>query len=100
MSGPSSEQTQFSDYKTVGDRLRADGLAEQAIGQYKLFLSQAKMASQTRAQISQSIGELYSEMDNCGEALVWFYHAEAADLSAEKKPALESAINKCRERIK
>jgi hypothetical protein len=100
MSGPSSEQTQFTVHKTVGDRLRADGLREQAIGQYKLFLSQEKMDSLTRAQVSQSIGELYSEMDNCGEALVWFYHVEAAAPSTEKKPVLESAISKCRERIK
>ena len=98
LSGPSSEQTQFTAYKTVGDRLRADGLAEQAIGQYKLFLSQGKMDALIRAQVSQSIGELYAEMENCGEALVWFYHAEIAD--TENNAGLASAINKCKKRIK
>lgn len=100
MSGPSSEQTQYSVYKSVGDRLRADGLNEQAIGQYKQFLSQRKMDSLTRAELSLSIGELYAELNNCGEALVWFYHAETAGPGAEKKPALESAINKCKQQIK
>jgi len=100
MSGPSAEQTQFSVYKTVGDRLRADGLKEQTIGQYKLFLSQGKVDALTRAQVSQSIGELYSEMNNCAEAMVWFYHAEAAGLNAEKKTALESSISLCKSKIR
>ncbi len=95
---PSSGQPQSSVYKTVGDRLRADGLAEQAIGQYKIILSQDKVNSQTRAQISQSVGELYAEMNDCGEALVWFYHAEAAGPSAENKPALESVISQCKDK--
>ena len=100
MSGPPAEQKQFSAYKTVGDRLAADGLAEKAIGQYKIFLSQDKVDAQTRAQVSQSIGELYAEMNDCGEALVWFYHAEVAGPPAEKKPALESAISQCKEKLK
>ncbi len=100
MSDPSSEQTQFSAYKSVGDRLRSDGLNEQAIGQYKQFLSQGKMDSLTRAEVSLSIGELYAELNNCGEALVWLYHAEAAGPGAEKKPALESAISQCRNIIR
>ena len=98
MSGKPVEQTLYSAYKTVGDRLRADGLAEQAIGQYKLFLSQGKMDALIRAQVSQSIGKLYAEMDNCGEALVWFYHAEIAD--TENNAVLASAISNCKNRIK
>ena len=100
MSGPSAEKTQLNVYKTVGDRLRSDGLKDQAIGQYKLFLSQGKVDSLTRAQVSQFIGELYSEMNNCGEAMVWFYHAEASGLNEEKKPALEASISICKNKIK
>jgi hypothetical protein len=98
MAGQPAEQTLSSAYKTVGDRLRADGLAEQAIEQSKLFLSQRKMDAPIRAQVSQSIGELYAELENCGEALVWFYHAEIAD--TENNADLASAINHCKKQIK
>lgn len=86
--------------RLVGDKLKAVGLQKQAIDQYSIFLQFANVDSKTRALVSQEVAELYIELGDCHEALVWLYRAQAAGPSQEQMQSLESQINTCLKAIK
>ena len=92
----SSEQTQWeTKMELLGDRLKENGLHEQAIKQYEKFLNNSDVNMKKRASISFTIGELYKEMGNCSEALVWFFQVEMADAHFPQKESLDSNIKTC-----
>jgi len=84
----------------VGDRLKNEGLREEAIAQYKQFLSGKKIDRAARAEVSYSIGTLYKEKGNCRQALVWFFQAELADAATSRKNNINSEIADCRRQLK
>lgn len=83
--------------RMVGDKLKEAGLHRQAVAQYTKFLEHDEIDLKTRAEVSQTLGELYVTLDDCGEALVWFYQAEAAGLA--DKESLESQIAHCLQEV-
>jgi hypothetical protein len=86
--------------RTVGDKLKEAGLHRQAIAQYTKYLDREGIDLKTRALVSQTLGELYKTLGDCGEALVWFYRAEAAGPDPADKNTLESQIATCLKEVK
>ncbi|MFQ5672350.1 MAG: tetratricopeptide repeat protein [Nitrospinales bacterium] len=84
----------------VGDRLKSEGLREEAIEQYRQFLSGQKIDPVVRAEVSHSIGDIYREQGNCRQALVWFFQAELADAETSRKNDIDSKIAACRRQLK
>jgi len=83
----------------VGDRLKSEGLREEAIAQYKQFLLGKKIDPVTRAEVSHSIGDTYREAGNCRQALVWFFQAELTDAETSRKNNIGSKITACRQQL-
>jgi hypothetical protein len=97
----SSKETPWAmELRTVGDKLKEAGLHRQAIAQYTKFLAHEGIDLKTRALVSQTLGELFKSLGDCGEALVWFYQAEAAEPDPADKNTLESQIATCLKEVK
>ena len=79
----------------VGDKLRNSGLHEQAIHQYLQYLDKGKAGDLSRSKISHTVGELYMELSNCQEALVWLFTAEAIDTAYGRTDELKKHIDTC-----
>ncbi len=77
----------------VAGKLQEAGLKQQAVQQYIRYLETAKVDLARRAAVSETIGALYREMDNCPEALVWFYSAQVA--AQQPGETLQSHIAAC-----
>jgi len=84
----------------VGDKLKEAGLNRQAVTQYTKFLEHEDVDLKTRALVSQTLGELYVTLSDCGEALVWFYQAELAGPDPADKETLVSHIAACLKEVK
>lgn len=100
ISSPAKEETWPRQLRTVGDKLAKAGLKEQAIEQYSKFLQLASVDSKTRAEVSQVTGELYVELGDCRNGLVWFYQAQAAGPGPSRLKTLEAQIDACLEEVK
>ena len=100
ISSPEKIQTWAQHLRIVGDKLLKAGLKEKAIEQYANFLQHANMDSKTRAEVSQTLGNLYAELGDCGNALVWFYQAEVAGPDPSRLATLESQIDTCLKEVK
>ena len=79
----------------VGDKLKNNGLKEQAISEYIRYLDQAKKDTPPYFSVSHKVGELYMELNNCREALVWLFHAENLGSSYQRAEELKSHIDVC-----
>ena len=79
----------------VGDKLRNKGLHEQAIDQYIKYLEKTKINTSPRAFVAHTVGELYMELSNCQEALVWLFQAEEAEKSYRRTDELKKQIDTC-----
>ena len=101
-SSVSSSQKQSDSYKyllKVGDKLRNKGLHEQAIDQYIKYLEKTKINTSPRAFVAHTVGELYMELSNCQEALVWLFQAEEAEKTYHRTDELKKHIDTCSTKI-
>ena len=83
----------------VGDKLRNKGLHEQAIDQYIKYLEKTKINTSPRAFVAHTVGELYMELSNCQEALVWLFQAEEAEKTYRRTDELKKHIDTCLTKI-
>ena len=83
----------------VGDKLRNKGLHEQAIDQYIKYLEKTKINTSPRAFVAHTVGELYMELSNCQEALVWLFQAEEAENTYRRTDELKKHIDTCLTKI-
>jgi hypothetical protein len=95
VASPVAEDSWAHELQIVGDKLKKAGLKKQAIEQYSQFLQYTSVDPKTRSQVSQTVAELYIELGDCREALVWLYRAQVAGPSTEQKPVLEMQIDSC-----
>ena len=98
----SSSEKQSDSYQyllKVGDKLRNKGLHEQAIDQYIKYLEKTKINTSPRALVAHTVGELYMELSNCQEALVWLFQAEEAEKTYHRTDELKKHIDTCSTKI-
>jgi len=98
----SSSEKQSDSYQyllKVGDKLRNKGLHEQAIDQYIKYLEKTKINTASRAMVAHTVGELYMELSNCQEALVWLFQAEEAEKTYHRTDELKKHIDMCLTKI-
>ena len=98
----SSSEKQSDSYQyllKVGDKLRNKGLHEQAIDQYIKYLEKTKINTSPRAFVAHTVGELYMELSNCQEALVWLFQAEEAEKLYRRTDELKKHIDTCLTKI-
>jgi len=100
ITSPSKEKPWVLQLKIVGDKLKEAGLKRRAVAQYTIFLDHKEIDLKTRAQVSQTLGELYITLGDCSEALVWLYQAEVAGPDPANKKTLESQIAACLKEVK
>jgi hypothetical protein len=91
---PLSNQSLVDEYQVVGKRLIDSGLKEQAIDQYIEIWKMQKMGSKERKSAAQTAGQLYADLDNCQEALVWLFRAEGSDNTVT--PLIDACLAKVR----
>ena len=85
--------------RNVGDKLKSKGLHEQAIDQYIKYLEKTKINTSPRAFIAHTVGELYMELSNCQEALVWLFQAEEVEKTYHRADELKKHIDMCSTKI-
>lgn len=83
----------------LGEKLENNGLPEQAIQQYEKFLDHEKVDFKTRAEVSLALGNLYSELGNCKQALAWLFQVELADPDFFQSNNVQSKIETCRQNL-
>ena len=81
--------------RNVGDKLRNKGLHEQAIDQYIKYLEKTKINTTSRAMVAHTIGQIYMELSNCQEALVWLFQAEEGETTYHRAAELKKNIDTC-----
>ncbi len=81
--------------RNVGDKLRDKGLHEQAIDQYIKYLEKTKINTSPHAFVAHTVGELYMELSNCQEALVWLFQAEETEKTYHRTDELKKHIDMC-----
>ena len=81
--------------RNIGDKLKNNGLNEQAIDQYIKYLDKTKAGLLSRSEVAHTIGELYMELNNCREALVWLFHAETTGPTYQHTDKLKKHIDTC-----
>ncbi|CCQ91717.1 hypothetical protein NITGR_780021 [Nitrospina gracilis 3/211] len=84
----------------VAEKLRDSGLYEQAVTQYEAYLENPNLNLETRSNVAYIMGGLYMELGNCGEALVWFFHSEAAVKDAPWSIDRNKRIDGCLHQLK
>ena len=98
----SSSEKQSDSYQyllKVGDKLKNKGLHEQAIDQYIKYLEKTKINTASRAMVAHTIGQIYMELSNCQEALVWLFQAEEAEKTYHRTDELNKHIDTCLTKI-
>lgn len=85
---------------TVAEKLRDSGLYEQALTQYEAYLKNPNLDLNTRSNVAYVMGGLYMERGNCREALVWFFHSEAAEKDAAWSEDRTKRIDGCLHQLK
>ena len=81
--------------RDVGDKLKNNGLNEQAIDQYIKYLDKTKPENLSRSTVAHTVGELYMELNNCREALTWLFLAEIAGPTYQRADELIEHIDTC-----
>ncbi len=97
-----SSEKQSDNYQyliNVGDKLKNKGLYEQAIDQYIKYLEKTKINTDSRAKVAHAVGELYIELDNCREGMVWLFQAEESKISYNRANDLKKHIDLCLAKI-
>lgn len=98
---PLSSPVLLAEYKEVGERLMNAGLKEQAIDQFIRVWEMETTDTMERAKAAQKVGQLYVDLDNCQEALLWLFRAEVLDLNQALplQPLIDSCLSKIRSKI-
>ena len=94
----SSSEKQSDSYQyllKVGDKLRNKGLHEQAIDQYIKYLEKTKINTASRAMVAHTIGQIYMELSNCQEGLIWLFQAEEEETTYHRADELKKHIDTC-----
>ena len=94
----SSSEKQSNSYQyllKVGDKLRNKGLHEQAIDQYIKYLEKTKINTASRAMVAHTIGQIYMELSNCQEGLIWLFQAEEEVTTYHHADELKKHIDTC-----
>ncbi len=86
--------------RNTGDKLKSEDLHEQAIDQYIKYLEKTKTENPFRALVAHSVGELYMELSNCQEALIWLFQSEEAQGTYSRADELKTHIDTCLTKIK
>ena len=86
--------------RNTGDKLKNEGLYEQAIDQYIKYLEKTKIKNPSRAMVAHDVGELYMELSNCEEGLTWLFQAEEAMDAYPHADKLKIHIDSCLIKIK
>ena len=81
--------------RNVGDKLRDKDLHEQAIDQYIKYLEKTKINTTSRAMVAHAIGQIYMELSNCQEGLVWLFQAEEEEATYHRSDELKKHIDIC-----
>ena len=95
VSSPGKQSDSYQHLRNVGDKLKNKGLNEQAIDQYIKYLEKSKTNMLSHSMVAHTVGELYMELSNCREALVWLFHAEAAGTTYHRADELKKHIDTC-----
>ena len=98
----SSSKKQSDSYQyllKVGDKLRNKGLHEQAIDQYIKYLEKTKINTDSRAMVAHTIGQIYMELSNCQEGLIWLFQAEEEETTYHRTDKLKKHIDTCLAKI-
>ena len=95
VSSPGKQSDSYQYLRSVGDKLKNKGLNEQAIDQYIKYLEKSKTNMLSHSMVAHTVGELYMELSNCREALVWLFHAEAASTTYHRAEDLKKHIDTC-----
>ena len=95
VSSPGKQSDSYQYLRSVGDKLKNKGLNEQAIDQYIKYLEKSKTNALSHSMVAHTVGELYMELSNCREALVWLFHAEAAGTTYHRTDELKKHIDTC-----
>ena len=85
--------------RNVGDKLRDKGLHEQAIDQYIKYLEKTKINTTSRAIVAHTIGQIYMELSNCQEGLIWLFQAEEEVTTYHHADELKKNIDTCLAKI-
>ena len=85
--------------RNVGDKLRDKGLHEQAIDQYIKYLEKTKINTASRAMVAHTIGQIYMELSNCQEGLIWLFQAEEEEATYHRADELKKHIDMCSTKI-
>ncbi len=85
--------------RNYANRLKSDGLVDQAVLAYEEYLGKAEVDSPARAKIYFSIGEMLLKADRYEEALSYFYKSEVADPNSELKNEISGYVVTCFERL-
>jgi len=83
---------------TIAEELKDRGLKQQAIEQYENYLASQEVDLATRSRVYSEISELYLELGNCDQAILWYLHAKAAQPKALRAEESESKFQECRKR--
>ncbi len=83
------------DLLVLADKLKTAGLPDKAIEQYQEHLRQSRPGRAAQARIAVSIADLFVELGNCRDALVWLYKAELSDPELSKKNEFNAKIDSC-----
>jgi len=85
--------------RNVGDKLRDKGLHEQAIDQYIKYLEKTKINTASRPMVAHTIGQIYMELSNCQEGLIWLFQAEEEETTYHRADELKKHIDMCLTKI-
>ena len=93
-----SSEKQLDSYqylRNVGDKLNDKGLHEQAIDQYIKYLEKTKINTPSRAIVAHTVGQIYMELSNCQEGLIWLFQAEEEETTYHRDAELKKNIDTC-----
>ena len=95
VSSPRKQSDSYQHLRNVGDKLKNKGLNEQAIDQYIKYLEKSKTNALSHSMVAHTVGELYMELSNCREALVWLFQAETLGSTYHRFDDLKTNIDTC-----
>ena len=99
ISSSEKKSNSYQYLRNVGDKLRDKGLHQQAIHQYIEYLEKAKINTASRTMIAHTIGQMYIELSNCQEGLMWLFQAEEEETTYHRVDELKKDIDICLTKI-
>ena len=95
ISSSEKKSNSYQYLRNVGDKLRDKGLYQQAIHQYIEYLEKTKINTASRTMIAHTIGQMYIELSNCQEGLMWLFQAEEEETTYHRVDELKKDIDIC-----